>query len=388
MSMDETSFPALTDGESTAERGAQSIPSSDVSGPTIRGQAWDIIESVLDDPSPQSEWARERLRSQMESNPGHPERVLLEHLIATRAITDDQAPEAEEVELPDEVELPEEAELPSADLPIPDVDYGAPVLFTRRSRRRIEEILGDRMLLTAFQPIHELTTGSVIGVEALTRFVSDDGASADHWFHEAAAVGLGPDLEFAALEAALIAAEKLPSHLYVALNLSPGTCLDLRLRAFVEQSRLAVDRIVIELTERLAEDEYTPVVAALAPLRLRGLRIAVDGAGAGFASMRQVRHLSPDIIKLDRSLIAGIDKAPGQQTVCAAMVEFARQIEADLVAEGIETHAELKAVTDLGMTAGQGYLLGRPSVQPLEWAGWRTAAEQESSVLGSAGPAT
>ncbi|GAP56960.1 diguanylate phosphodiesterase [Arthrobacter sp. Hiyo6] len=63
MSMDETSFPALTDGELTAEWGTQSIPPSDVSSPAIRGQAWDIIESVLDDPSPQSEWARERLRT-------------------------------------------------------------------------------------------------------------------------------------------------------------------------------------------------------------------------------------------------------------------------------------------------------------------------------------
>ncbi len=295
MSMDETSFPALTDGESTAFRGPQPIPLSDVSDPTIRGQAWDIIESVLDDATPQSEWAREQLRSQMESHPGNPERALLEHLIATRSITGEQS---------DASELPE-ANLPSPDLPTPDEDYGTTVLFTRRSRRRIEAILGDRMLLTAFQPIHELSSRNVIGVEALTRFVSDDGASADHWFNEAAAVGLGPDLEFAALQAALVAAEQLPENVYVALNLSPVTCLDPRLRAFVEQSRLAVDRIVIELTERLAEDQYGPVVAALEPLRMRGLRVAVDGAGAGFGSMSQVNHLSPDIIKLDRNLIAG-----------------------------------------------------------------------------------
>lgn len=377
MSMDETSFPALTDGELTAEWGTQSIPPSDVSSPAIRGQAWDIIESVLDDPSPQSEWARERLRTRMATHPGRPERALLEHLIATRAATDDHAPgasgpEAQGIDVPP-------AALLTPILPPPEADTGNPVLFTRRSRKKIEAILGDRMLLTAFQPICELATGSVVGVEALTRFVSDDGASADHWFNEAAAVGLGADLEFAALQAALAAAEKLPSHLYVDLNLSPATCLDPRLRAFVEQSELALDRIVIELTERLAEDEYAPLVEALAPLRLRGLRVAVDGAGAGFGSMRQVKLLSPDIVKLDRGLISGIDRAAGQQTVGAAMVEFARQIDADLVAEGIETEAELATVTRLGMTAGQGYLLGRPSVQPLEWAHWRVAAEQESS---------
>ncbi|WLQ07763.1 EAL domain-containing protein [Arthrobacter oryzae] len=343
--------------------------------PTIRGQARDIIESVLDDTTPQSEWAREQLRTRMESHPGNPERALLEHLMATRSITDEQSEESE-------------PNLPSSDLPLPDEDYGNMVLFTRRSRRRIEAILGDRMLLTAFQPIHELSSRNVVGVEALTRFVSDDGASADHWFNEAAAVGLGADLEFAALQAALTAAEQLPAHVYVALNLSPATCLDPRLRAFAEHSQLALDRIVIELTERLAEDEYEPVVAALAPLRLRGLRVAVDGAGAGFGSMSQVTHLSPDIIKLDRSLIAGIDHAAGQKTLGAAMVAFARQVGADLVAEGIETQAELTAVMDLGMTFGQGYLLGRPSVQPLDWAAWRTSADHEASTSGSNGQAT
>ncbi|WP_235347463.1 EAL domain-containing protein [Arthrobacter sp. SPG23] len=345
-----------------------------MSDPTIRGQAWDIIESVLDDATPQSEWAREQLRSRMESHPGNPERALLEHLMATRSITDEQSDDSE-------------PNLPSPDLPTPDEDYGNTVLFTRRSRRRIEAILGDRMLLTAFQPIHELAGRNVVGVEALTRFVSDDGASADHWFNEAAAVGLGTDLEFAALQAALVAAEQLPPHVYVALNLSPATCLDPRLRAFVEQSQLAVDRIVVELTERLAEYEYDPVVEALAPLRSRGLRVAVDGAGAGFGSMSQVTHLSPDIIKLDRSLIAGIDHAAGQKTLGAAMVEFARQVGADLVAEGIETQAELTAVMDLGMAYGQGYLLGRPSVQPLDWAAWRTSAHREASTSGSTGPA-
>ena len=373
MSMDETSFPALTDGETTASRGPRSIPPSDVGDPTIRGQAWNIIESVLDDATPQSEWAREQLRGRMESNPGNPERALLEHLMATRSITDQDSDDSE-------------ANLPSPDLPVPDEDYGATVLFTRRSRRRIEAILGDRMLLTAFQPIHELSTRDVIGVEALTRFVSDDGASADHWFNEAAAVGLGPDLEFAALQAALVAAEQLPGDVYVALNLSPATCLDPRLRAFVEHSQLAVDRIVVELTERLDEEEYDPVVTALAPLRLRGLRVAVDGAGAGFGSMSQVKHLSPDIIKLDRNLIAGIDHAAGQRTLGAAMVEFARQVGADLVAEGIETQAELTAVMDLGMAFGQGYLLGRPSVQPLDWAAWRTSADEEAFTSGSGGP--
>lgn len=247
----------------------------------------------------------------------------------------------------------------------------AQVLAARRSRSRIEAVLSDRTFLTAFQPIHELATGTVIGVEALARFVGD-GGSPEHWFSEAATVGLGADLEFAALESALTAAARLPAPLYVALNLSPATCLDPRLPGFLEQSGVAVSRIVLELTENLAVDEYTPLVTALAPLRQRGLRIAVDDAGSGFASMRHILHLRPEIIKLDRSLIAGIDDDAGQRALGAAMVEFAKQIGAHLVAEGIETDAELTAVTRLGMSAGQGYFLGRPSVYPRHWATWQT----------------
>lgn len=135
--------------------------------------------------------------------------------------------------------------------------------------------------------------------------------------------------------------------------------------------------MVLELTERLEVPEYGPLIAALAPLRERGLRIAVDDAGSGFASMRHVLHVRPDIIKMDRSLISGIADSRGQRALGAALVEFARRIGATLVAEGIETQAELAAVTGLGMAGGQGYLLGRPSIHPREWAAWHQASTWE-----------
>jgi PAS domain S-box-containing protein len=247
------------------------------------------------------------------------------------------------------------------------------VQAVQRSRARIERVLREQTFLTAFQPIHELATGGVIGVEALARFVDDDGGSPEHWFSEAATVGLAGDLEFAALESALTAASRLPPHLYVALNLSPETCLDPRLPGFLKQAGVDPGRVVLELTENLAVAEYGPLVTALAPLRASGLRIAVDDAGAGFASMRHILHLRPDIIKLDRSLIAGIDQDPGQRALGAAMVEFAHQIQALLVAEGLESESELAAVTALGMYAGQGYILGRPSADPRKWAAWQPA---------------
>lgn len=249
------------------------------------------------------------------------------------------------------------------------------VLTLQRRRERIERLLLEQMLLTAFQPICELATGEIIGVEALTRFVDDDGGP-EHWFSEAAAVGLTAELEFAAIQSALVAAAGLPSHLYVALNISPETCLDPRLPEFLAASPIAPERLVLELTENLAVAAYAPLVDALAPFRSRGLRIAVDDAGAGFASMRHILHLHPDIIKLDRSLIAGINQAPGQRALGAAMVEFTQQMRAQLVAEGIESEAELNEVRRLGMYAGQGYLLDRPTADPQKWATWGAVGER------------
>lgn len=242
------------------------------------------------------------------------------------------------------------------------------------SREKLQGMIDGKMLLTAFQPIHRLTTGELLGVEALARFVDEDGAGTEFWFREAAVVGLTGELEFAALETALRAAQGLPPDIYVALNISPDTCLDPRLGGLLQRSRLPFNRIVLELTERLAVSEYKPLLAVLAPLRRQGLRVAVDDAGSGFASMRHILHIQPEIIKLDRSLISGIDDDQGQRALGAAMVEFARQIDATLVAEGIETPEELASVARLGMTAGQGYLLGRPSIHPRDWASWYEAS--------------
>ncbi|SEQ15441.1 EAL domain-containing protein [Arthrobacter sp. OV608] len=102
---------------------------------------------------------------------------------------------------------------------------------------------------------------------------------------------------------------------------------------------MAPDRIVLELTERQRVNDYDSLVSALMPLRELGLRVAVDDAGSGFSSMRHILELRPDIIKLDRSVITGIHANPGQRALGAAMVKFAPEISATIVAEGIETEA-------------------------------------------------
>ena len=252
---------------------------------------------------------------------------------------------------------------------------------TRRTRDRIDSAVDDGMILTAFQPIQDLAKGNVNGVEALARFPRDDGRSPEHWFSDAAAVGLGRKLEFAALTAALHKSAKLPGHLYVSFNVSPETCLDPRLPTLLRSSSLALGRVVLELTERLAVADYALLRAALEPLRRDGVRLAVDDAGSGFASMRHILQLQPDIIKLDRILINGIDTDPGLRALGAAMVGFAGQIGATIVAEGIETLTELRTVTHLGMTSAQGYLLGRPTLHPTDWANWNRQNHRMDAAL-------
>ncbi|MFH5877328.1 EAL domain-containing protein [Arthrobacter sp. NA-172] len=237
-------------------------------------------------------------------------------------------------------------------------------------RARVEGVLTERTLTTAFQPIRCLGTGAVIGAEALARFVTSPVRSPETWFADAASVGRGPDLEFLAMETALLAAAQLPAELYIAVNLSPAACLDSRLGEILRRCGVPAGRVVVEVTERSAVADYEPLAAALARLRHSGLRVAVDDAGAGFASMRHILQLRPELIKLDRTIIAGIDAEPGQRALGMAMVSFATGIGATLIAEGIETDTELSTVTELGMNVGQGYLLGRPSIRAEDWAQW------------------
>ncbi|MET1089460.1 MAG: EAL domain-containing protein [Arthrobacter sp.] len=237
-------------------------------------------------------------------------------------------------------------------------------------RSRVEDVLSQKTFRTAFQPIRCLETDEVIGVEALTRFRDCPDASPETRFTEAATVGLGIELDLLAVETALIAAESIIRGPYISLNLSPVACLDPRLPALLARHGVSPDRIVLEVTERVPVADYVVLAEALRPLRSMGVRIAVDDAGAGYASMRHILRLKPDIIKVDRSIISGINAEPGHRALGAAMVGLAAEINAALIAEGIETDAELRTVLDLGFGSGQGFLLGRPTTRHEDWRQW------------------
>lgn len=210
-----------------------------------------------------------------------------------------------------------------------------------------------------FQPIVELATRRVVGYEALTRF--DDGTPPDVRFADAARHGLGDEFELAAIETALAEASKLPADTFLSLNVSPAVALASgdRLRAHLS----GVDRpIVLELTEHVAIGDYTPLRHAIE--RLGQVQIAVDDAGAGYASLRHILELRPAFAKLDISLVRGIDGDDLRQAMAAGMQYYALRTGCRLVAEGVETEEEANALRALGVELAQGYLFGRPERLP------------------------
>jgi PAS domain S-box-containing protein len=235
----------------------------------------------------------------------------------------------------------------------------APKLEGRRraavDRSVIRAVLDAGAFGPSFQPIVDLHSGAVVGYEALTRFA--DGVSPDARFAAAGRAGLEMELEIATLRAALTAAAAvLPPEAYLSLNASPELVGSGSLRAlFAGLAR----PIVLEVTEHVAIDDYATLRAALTDLGPT-VRLAVDDAGAGYASFRHILELAPDLVKLDIGLIRGIDGDPARQALVAGMAYFAVKREMRMVAEGVETVAELETLRSLAIHYGQGYLLGRP----------------------------
>jgi PAS domain S-box-containing protein len=224
------------------------------------------------------------------------------------------------------------------------------------ARRRVSAILSESAFHPVFQPIVELRSGEVVGHEALTRF--DSGLRPDLCFAEAWSTGLGPELEFTTISAAIAAARSLPSGRWLGLNVTPRLLGDPdRLRPLL----WSADRpIVIEITEHDAIEDYTAVREAIRSLG-RDIRLAVDDAGAGVANFGHIVDLGPDFVKLDRGLTRRVNGNLGRQALVVGMRHFARTAGCRLIAEGIETADEARTLTELGVEFGQGYHFGRPA---------------------------
>jgi EAL domain-containing protein (putative c-di-GMP-specific phosphodiesterase class I) len=236
-------------------------------------------------------------------------------------------------------------------------------------RERIERLIDGDGLRVALQPIVDLDSRQVIGAEALARFSGPHGERmpTEETFLDAHALGLGVELELAVIDRALRSHRRLPDGLYLALNVSPALLGRSELESAVARNDHDARPLVVELTEHQPVEDYGRLTDALGRLRAHGVRVAVDDVGSGFASFRHVTRLNPEILKLDRSLVCGIDDDPVRQSLASAIVSFARDIGAIVVSEGIESEGELSCLVDLAVGCGQGFYLARPelgSVQP------------------------
>jgi PAS domain S-box-containing protein len=222
-----------------------------------------------------------------------------------------------------------------------------------RQREALRSVIAEHQFATVFQPIVRLKDSIIVGYEALTRF--HDGTPPDARLRQAADIGMRLELEEACLAAALDAAGRLPRGPWLSVNVSPLLMRDpKRLRRHVTRRHL-----VLEVTEDEAIDDYSAIRACLA--RLGDVDLAIDDAGAGYAGLRHIVELRPRYLKFDRRMVEHIDHDPSRQAMAAGLVHFAARTGCALIAEGIESEGERRAVEALGVDLGQGFLLGRPA---------------------------
>ena len=219
------------------------------------------------------------------------------------------------------------------------------------------------------QPVVEIATGRVVGAEGLTRFTATDPhrdvlRGPAQWFDDAARLGMRDELELATAVSVLDLLDEVPPHVSLAVNLGPSVLLGPDLAGLLRGR--ALHRVVVELTEHAPVTDYAALSGALRPWREQGVRIAVDDAGAGYASLRHVLAVRPDTVKVDMALVRGLDEDPVRQALLRAVAGFCRDHGIRVVAEGVETPAELAAVAACGLDFAQGYLLARPSTAP-DW---------------------
>ena len=227
------------------------------------------------------------------------------------------------------------------------------------NRELIVNTLKNNTLTMVYQPIFDLVAKQIVGFESLMRFPDADIKAPDHWFNEAHAIGLGVELETRAINLALEILPFLKKDTYLTINTSPELIMVGALEKLLSKP-FELNQLVLEITEHAIVNQYKEIAALLAPLRKRGLQIAVDDAGAGYASFRHILNLAPDRIKLDMSLTRNIDTDPARRALTVAFVQFSSDTGSELFAEGVETAAELATLQALGVTGAQGYFLGRP----------------------------
>lgn len=218
---------------------------------------------------------------------------------------------------------------------------------------------------SVFQPIVDLQRCTVAGYEALTRFELDPRRSPDLWFAAAHRLGLRAQLEAGTLRSALAFRRSLPRNTFLTVNVEPESLTSPEV-ASVLRAQGSLGGLVLEITEHRPIEDPQKLQWALDEFRRLGAMVAIDDAGSGYSGLQQILILKPNILKLDRSLVAGLDTDEVKAALAEMIGIFANRIDAWLLAEGIETLGEALRCASLGVPLAQGYFFARPA-DP--WAG-------------------
>jgi diguanylate cyclase (GGDEF)-like protein len=258
----------------------------------------------------------------------------------------------------------------SVDVFNPLRDRSATQEATNELSAQIARVVSEGLVRPAYQPIVDLTTGRVIGFEGLSRPTPESGfADPGTMFTAGETVGRTVELDLACLHAVIAGAKEMPADQLLTINVSPRT---IEAPHFSPEALIAIlarydikpERVVVELTEREKVEDITRLQQTLAALQRTGLRIAADDVGAGNAGLRLLSQFRFDIVKIDLSLVQEGAERDSSRAVLRSLRDLAGRWGASVIAEGLETAGQLRSIRELGMTAGQGYLLARPMPHP------------------------
>jgi EAL domain-containing protein (putative c-di-GMP-specific phosphodiesterase class I) len=237
-------------------------------------------------------------------------------------------------------------------------------------RERLLDLLLRERIVTAYQPILDLRTRTVLGFEALSRGQRGTGLeAADTLFGAAEQHNLLVEVDRLCRRKALLNSGRIPSNAKIFVNTLPATIRDPQFRGkalidFLDKTQVSPDRIVIEITEKLVIENYGLFRETMAYFTDLGMTFAVDDVGAGYSGLESIASLKPTYLKVDTVLVRDLNVSLVNREMVRAIVTLGKGIGATVIAEGIHTQEEVKALQDLGVSWGQGYLLARPDAGP------------------------
>ena len=252
------------------------------------------------------------------------------------------------------------------------LDYAA---HSRRAdqilvRERLQDIILRERVITAYQPIMRLKERTVLGFEALSRGPRGSGLEgADALFGAATEHNLLVELDRLCRKRALLSSGRIPSNAKIFVNTLPATIRDPQFRGkalidFLDKAQVSPDRIVIEITEKLVIDNYNLFRETMAYFTDLGMSFAVDDVGAGYSGLESIARLKPNYLKIDMLLVRDVHVSLVNREMVKAIIALGQGIGSEVIAEGIHTDEEARALSDMGVDWGQGYLLARPDAGP------------------------